>query len=111
MAAKPATPHVRGGSGDDHYGEGDSNLSPNRQAWAERNRDPDGQRLLDDDAKYFLHQSLSTPCLAAVRKVEGIYIEDTAGRRYMDFHGNNVHHIGYGHPKLVAAVAATAGTC
>ncbi len=29
-----------------------------------------------------------------------------AGRRYMDFHGNNVHHIGYGHPRLIAAIKA-----
>ena len=27
-----------------------------------------------------------------------------AGRRYMDFHGNNVHHIGYGHPRLIGAL-------
>jgi 4-aminobutyrate aminotransferase len=27
------------------------------------------------------------------------------GRRYMDFHGNNVHHIGYGHPRLKQAIA------
>jgi 4-aminobutyrate aminotransferase len=26
------------------------------------------------------------------------------GRRFMDFHGNNVHHIGYGHPRLVEAL-------
>ncbi|MBL8672127.1 MAG: aspartate aminotransferase family protein [Alphaproteobacteria bacterium] len=40
-----------------------------------------------------------------MRRAEGIWIEDTAGRRYMDFHGNNVHHIGYGHPRLKAAIA------
>jgi 4-aminobutyrate aminotransferase len=56
------------------------------------------------DDQVFLHQALSTPCLAAVRRAEGIWIEDTDGRRYMDFHGNNVHHIGYGHPRLIAAV-------
>jgi 4-aminobutyrate aminotransferase len=26
------------------------------------------------------------------------------GRRYRDFHGNNVHHIGYGHPRLKEAI-------
>ena len=62
--------------------------------------------LLEADARYFLHQSVSTPCLNAIVKAEGIYIEDAAGRRYMDFHGNNVHHIGYGHPRLKAAIAA-----
>ena len=27
-----------------------------------------------------------------------------AGRRYMDFHGNNVHHLGHGHPEVIAAI-------
>jgi 4-aminobutyrate aminotransferase len=49
---------------------------------------------------------VSTPCLSAIRRAEGIWIEDTAGRRYMDFHGNNVHHVGYAHPHVVAAVKA-----
>jgi len=40
-----------------------------------------------------------------VRKAEGIWIEDVAGRRYMDFHGNSVHHIGYGHPRLKEAIS------
>ena len=26
------------------------------------------------------------------------------GRKFMDFHGNNVHHIGYSHPKVIAAI-------
>ena len=52
----------------------------------------------------FLHQSLSSPCVSTIAKAEGIWIEDTAGRRYMDFHGNSVHHIGYGHPRLIAAI-------
>ncbi|CDX15786.1 Aminotransferase class-III [Mesorhizobium plurifarium] len=38
-------------------------------------------------------------------QAEGIWIEDKAGRRYMDFHGNSVHHIGYGHPRLKEAIA------
>jgi len=57
-----------------------------------------------EDARYFLHQSVSSPCLTAIRRAEGIWIEDVQGRRYMDFHGNNVHHIGYGHPRLIAAI-------
>ena len=62
--------------------------------------------LLARDSAVFLHQRGSTPCLNAIRKAEGIWIEDLAGRRYMDFHGNNVHHIGYGHPRLKAALKA-----
>ena len=84
--------------------EGDVNRSRRREEWAARNRHPALDALLADDARLFLHQSVSTPCLSAIRKAEGIWIEDVAGRRYMDFHGNNVHHIGYGHPKLIAAI-------
>jgi 4-aminobutyrate aminotransferase len=86
--------------------EGDTNLTDRRAAWQARALDPAARALIERDARAFLHQSVSTPCLNAVAKAEGIWIEDTAGRRYMDFHGNNVHHIGYGHPRLKAAIAA-----
>lgn len=85
--------------------ESDTNVSPRRRAWADRNLDATAKALLDRDSRAFLHQSVSTPCLNAIVKAEGIYIEDTVGRRYMDFHGNNVHHIGYGHPRLKRAIA------
>ncbi len=39
-----------------------------------------------------------------MRRAEGIWVEDVTGRRYIDFHGNNVHHIGYSHPRLIAAL-------
>ena len=88
--------------------EGDNNLSPQRRDWQARNLAlaPETDELLARDGTAFLHQSLSTPCLTAIRKAEGIWIEDAEGRRLMDFHGNNVHHIGYGHPRLLAAVKA-----
>jgi 4-aminobutyrate aminotransferase len=80
-------------------------MSPRRAAWASRTHDAATSKLLDDDARLFLHQSVSTPCLSAIARAEGAWIEDMQGRRYLDFHGNNVHHIGYGHPKLKAAIA------
>ena len=84
--------------------EGDSNLSPRRRAWTEGHLDAATRGLLAEDARHFLHQSLSSPCLDVVARAEGIWIEDLAGRRYMDFHGNSAHHIGYGHPRLIAAL-------
>ena len=84
--------------------EGDSNLSPRRRAWTAGHDDPETLALLEADSRHFLHQSLSSPCLDVVVKAEGIWIEDRAGRRYMDFHGNSAHHIGYGHPRLIAAL-------
>ena len=85
--------------------EGDTNLTGRRAAWQGRALDEKTRALLAEDERYFLRQSVSTPCLNAIAKAEGIWIEDVAGRRYMDFHGNNVHHIGYGHPRLKKAIA------
>ena len=84
--------------------EGDMNSSPNRVDWAERVLGEAARTLLRRDDAIFLHQSLSTPCLSAIVKAEGSWIEDADGRRYLDFHGNSVHHVGYGHPKILAAV-------
>ena len=85
--------------------ESDTNLSPERRAWASRNIDAATRAVLAEDERYFLRQSVSTPCLNAIAKAEGIFLEDVTGRRVMDFHGNNVHHIGYGHPRLKRAIA------
>jgi 4-aminobutyrate aminotransferase len=86
--------------------EGDINLSPRREEWQAANLDAETRALLEEDARYFLHQSLSTPCLNAMRACGGIYIEDLQGRRYMDFHGNNVHQVGFSNPKVIAAIKA-----
>ncbi len=86
--------------------EGESNRSAARAAWTARRDNVATRALLDRDSRAFLHQSLSSPCVSAIAKAEGIWIEDTEGRRYMDFHGNSVHHIGYGHPRLKAAIVA-----
>jgi 4-aminobutyrate aminotransferase len=84
--------------------EGDLNLSPHRARWARRDVGPETQRWLDEDARYFLHQALSTPCLDVLARADGIYLEDLEGRRYMDFHGNSVHQVGFGNPAVVEAV-------
>jgi 4-aminobutyrate aminotransferase len=86
--------------------EGDLNVSPRRARWQTENIGADTQDLLDEDARYFLHQSLSTPCLNALRGCGGASIEDLQGRRYLDFHGNYVHQVGFGNPAVVAAIKA-----
>ncbi len=85
--------------------EGDTNLTGRRAAWQQARLTAATRALLAEDERSFLRQSVSTPCLNAIAKAEGIWIEDVGGRRYMDFHGNNVHHIGYGHPRLKQAIA------
>ncbi len=86
--------------------EGDVNLSSERSAWQARALDDDTRALLDEDARWFLHQSLSTPCLNALRGCQGAYIEDVQGRQYLDFHGNGVHQVGFAHPDVIAAIKA-----
>lgn len=90
--------------------EGDINLSPHRQAWLDEEIDADTQAILDEDARYFLHQSLSTPCLNVMEHCEGIYFMDAQGRRYMDYHGNYVHQVGFGNPDVIAAIQSQMAT-
>ncbi|MEE9586395.1 MAG: aminotransferase class III-fold pyridoxal phosphate-dependent enzyme, partial [Hyphomicrobiaceae bacterium] len=86
--------------------ESDVNFSPRRSDWHERKIGDANRAMIERDGAAFLHQAVSSPCMAGVRKAEGVFVEDGDGRRYMDFHGNNVHHIGYGHPRLKAAITA-----
>ena len=87
-----------------HKSEGDINISRMREKWQKTHLNDASRALLDEDARYFLKQSLSTPCLNTMQSCEGIYIEDTQGRRYMDFHGNNVHQAGFANPDVIKAV-------
>ncbi|HSB92086.1 MAG TPA: aspartate aminotransferase family protein [Flavitalea sp.] len=74
--------------------EGDVNISDSRTDWY-RTLDETTLQLLDRDADVYLHQALSSPCLDVLESCEGIYLADIRGKRYMDFHGNNVHQVGY----------------
>ncbi|EGR2189150.1 aspartate aminotransferase family protein [Vibrio parahaemolyticus] len=84
--------------------EGDVNTTPARQGWNASMDDERTQALLKRDSEVFLHQAMSTPCLDTLEAAEGIYIQDATGKKYMDFHGNNVHQLGYGHPHVIKRV-------
>lgn len=84
--------------------EGDVNLTEERARWQKTFISEESQKLLEEDGKYFLHQALSTPCLDTIAGVDGIYIIDEDGRKFMDFHGNSVHQLGYNNPYLVDAM-------
>ncbi|MFW1638439.1 aspartate aminotransferase family protein [Vibrio parahaemolyticus] len=84
--------------------EGDVNTTPARQAWNASMDDERTQALLKRDSEVFIHQAMSTPCLDTLEAAEGIYIQDSTGKKYMDFHGNNVHQLGYGHPHVIKRV-------
>jgi 4-aminobutyrate aminotransferase len=84
--------------------EGEPNRSPERDRWRAEQLDAPTRDWLDEDARYFLHQSLSSPCLNVLARCDGSWIEDLQGRRYLDFHGNNVHHAGFSNPRVIEAV-------
>jgi 4-aminobutyrate aminotransferase len=89
---------------DDLRSEGELNISPERTAWQAENIDQATRVVLAEDSKYFLHQSLSTPCLNVLQGCDGSFIEDMQGNRILDFHGNSVHQVGFGHPRVVSAI-------
>lgn len=84
-------------------GEGDVNLSPRRAAWV-KGLGEEARKLLAEDERLFLRQSLSTPCLNVLASVRGSRLTDLDGREYLDFHGNSAHQLGYGHPAVLEAL-------
>ncbi|MBK8946096.1 MAG: aspartate aminotransferase family protein [Ignavibacteriae bacterium] len=84
--------------------EGDINNSVYRDKWMRNNIDEKTRKIINEDSKYFLHQSLSTPCMNTITHCEGNYIFDEQGRSYLDFHGNNVHQVGYSNQFVIDAV-------
>jgi 4-aminobutyrate aminotransferase len=84
--------------------QGDINTTEARQRYWERNLSGEARAWFDEDARYFLHQSLSTPVINVIARAEGAWIEDLGGKRYLDMHGNGVHNAGFNHPAVVKAV-------
>lgn len=84
--------------------EGDINISPRRQHWTDQNIDPETRQILEEDERYFLHQSLSTPCLDVIERCEGATLITKRGHRLLDFHGNSVHQVGFSNPRVLEAI-------
>ncbi|RTE55182.1 aspartate aminotransferase family protein [Arenibacter aquaticus] len=85
--------------------QGDNNATVNRKNYHE-NLDKETKYWIGEDAKYFLHQALSTPVMNVLAKTSAAYIEDLNGKKYLDLHGNGVHNAGFNNHKVVAAVKA-----
>jgi len=84
--------------------QGDVNTTANRLKYWQRNLSAKARQWFEEDKKYFLHQSLSTPVLNVLAGARGIYIEDLDGKRYIDMHGNGVHNAGFNNPEVIEAV-------
>ncbi|MEQ6120298.1 aspartate aminotransferase family protein [Reichenbachiella sp. MALMAid0571] len=85
--------------------QGDNNSTENRKKYHE-NLDQETKNWIEEDAKYFLHQALSTPVMNVLSKTEGAYIVDLNGKKYLDLHGNGVHNAGFSNPDIIDAVKA-----
>jgi 4-aminobutyrate aminotransferase len=84
--------------------QGDVNTTAARKRYWERNLSGEAMVWFEEDKRYFLHQSLSTPVLNVIAKAEGAWLEDINGKRYLDMHGNGVHNAGFNHPEIKRAV-------
>ncbi len=60
--------------------------------------------LVARDAQVYLRQAVSTPVLTGIVGAQGAYLIAANGDRYLDFHGNSAHQLGYGHPRLIEAL-------
>jgi len=78
----------------------------NRQEWQQRSLDAASRAWLERDADAYLHQAGSTPCIASIKSGDGVWLEDHTRQALLDLYGNSVHHVGYRHPRLVAALTA-----
>ncbi|HTF20345.1 MAG TPA: aminotransferase class III-fold pyridoxal phosphate-dependent enzyme, partial [Chryseolinea sp.] len=83
--------------------QGDVNISEQREIFTHA-LSADTKQLIEQDARYFLHQALSTPVMNVLRKTEGAWIEDFDGNRYLDLHGNGVHNAGFSNPEVIQAI-------
>ena len=83
--------------------QGDTNTGSLRAQYVD-GLNEETRHWLAEDAKYFLHQALSTPVMNVLSKTEGAWIEDVHGRRYLDLHGNGVHNAGFSNAEVIAAV-------
>ncbi len=84
--------------------QGDVNATEARRRYWARNLSAEAAAILEEDRRYFLHQSLSTPVLNVLARARGIYVEDLDGKKYIDMHGNGVHNAGFNHPEVIRAV-------
>lgn len=84
--------------------EGDMNLSQQRNEWNESITNEETRYWLELDSRYFIHQAMSTPCLEIITQSNGSKLHTATGQEILDFHGNNVHQLGFGNPYVITAV-------
>lgn len=84
--------------------QGDVNTTPNRKKYWAKNLSGQAKKWFEEDTKYFLHQSLSTPVLNVISRAYGATIEDLNGNKYIDMHGNGIHNAGFNNQRVIQAI-------
>jgi predicted acetylornithine/succinylornithine family transaminase len=64
----------------------------------------EAMNFLEEEGRYFFHTYTRLPIM--IDRGEGVYLFDREGTRYLDFFGGlAVNALGYGHPRVVRAIA------
>lgn len=80
----------------------------NRQEWVASWANESDAEWIARDADVIAKQANCTPPLLIMSKAEGVWVTDTSDRRYIDVHGNNCHHTGYKHPRILGVLVEQA---
>ena len=80
----------------------------NRAEWVESWTPEEGENWVAREAAVTARQANCSPPLLVMDRAEGIWVTDVFGRRYIDVYGNNCHHTGYRHPRILGALIAQA---
>jgi 4-aminobutyrate aminotransferase len=71
--------------------------------WVREHLGPLTRSVIERDAGLIARQAGTDPPGLAIESAQGCWLVDADGRRYLDLHGNNCHHLGHRHPVVLAA--------
>ena len=80
----------------------------NKKEWVTSRASEEEENWITRDSAVVARQANCSPPLLVMDKAEGVWVTDVSGRRYIDVHGNNCHHTGYKHPRILGALVEQA---
>lgn len=60
--------------------------------------------IISRDETTIMPQAGTSPPLMAIRRAEGLWLEDESGRLIMDLNGSNCHNLGHRHSRIIKAI-------
>ena len=91
--------------------EGDINASVEREKWHYEITDLQTREYLEKDARYFLHQAMSTPCIDVIGSNGDSSLINLRGKAYLDFHGNSLHQVGFSNQFVIDRIKKQLDEC